>query len=141
MLKGFFRSHLPDGFRSRSPDRDIETDAARIGKIGSAITDVLAAFENERDGLNRRISEAQTAASVTVGTATDEYVTREPARAEGLASYEAEMRRGRERLLQLENHISNLRFMRAAFVTRFNEFSKRELQKMHDERGQGAEPS
>src|SRR5689334_1445565 len=133
MLKGFFRSHLSDGFRSRSPDRDIETDAARIGKIGSAITDVLVSFENERDGLNRRISEAQMAASVTVGTATDEYVTREPARAEGLASYEAEMRRGRERLLQLENHINNLKFMRAAFVTRFgvvgkSDLSKRELQ-------------
>ncbi len=74
-------------------------------------------------------------ASVTVGTATDEYVTREPARTEGLASYEAERRRGRERLLQLENHISNLKFMRAAFVTRFDD--KRVLQKLHDERGHG----
>jgi hypothetical protein len=141
MLKRLFRSHLSDGFRTRSPDRDTETDASRIGRIGTAITDVLTAFEGERDGLNQRIAEAQMLASVTVGTATDEYVTREPGRAEGLASYEAEMRRGRERLFQLENHISNLKFMRAAFVTRFSEFGKRELQKMHDERGQGTEPS
>ena len=141
MLKRFFRSRRSDGFRIRSPERDSETDAARIGQIGANISDVLAAFEKEREGLNRRISEAQMMASVTVGTATDEYVTREPARAEGLASYEAEMRRGRERLATLENHISNLKFMRAAFVTRFSEFSKRELKKMHDERGQGPEPS
>jgi hypothetical protein len=141
MLKRLFRSRSSDDFRIRSPERDAETDASRIGQIGAKISDVLAAFEKERDGLNRRISEAQMMASVTVGTATDEYVTREPARAEGLASYEAEMRRGRERLGTLENHISNLRFMRAAFATRFGEFSKRELQKMHNERGDGAERS
>jgi hypothetical protein len=141
MLKGLFRSRSSGGFRTRSPERDAETDAARIGQIGAKISDVLEAFEKEREGLNRRISEAQMLASVTVGTATDEYVTREPAQAEGLASYEAEMRRGRERLATLENHISNLKFMRAAYATRFGEFSKRELQKMQDERGQGSEPS
>ena len=94
----------------------------------------MAAFEKEREGLGRRIGEAQMLASMTVGTGTDDYITREPTQAEGLASYEAEMRRGRERLTKLESYISNLKFMRAAFATRFSEFSRNELQKLQDER-------
>lgn len=141
MFKRLFRSRGSDGFRTRSPERDVETDATLIGQVGAAITDALSAFEKERDGLNRRISEVQMLASVTVGTGTDEYVTREPAQAEGLASYEGEMRRGRERLTKLENHINNLKFMRAAFATRFSEFSRKELQKLQNERSHGPEAS
>ena len=141
MLKRLFRSRSSDGFRTRSADRDTDADAALIESVGASIRDALAVFEKERDGLGRRISDAQMLASVTVGTGTDDYVTREPAQAEGLASYEAEMRRGRERLVKLENHISNLKFMRAAFATRFSEFSKKELQKVQDERSHGPEAS
>jgi hypothetical protein len=139
MLKGLFRSRASNGFRTRSADRDTDADAALIESVGASIGDALAAFEKERDGLSRRISDAQMLASVTVGTGTDDYVTREPAQAEGLASYEAEMRRGRERLTKLENHISNLKFMRAAFATRFSEFNRKELQKLQDERRHGPE--
>ncbi len=141
MLKHLFRSRLSGGFRTRSSERDTETDASLIGALGTTIARALAAFEKERDGLNRRISEAQMLASVTVGTGTDEYVTREPEKAAGLASYESEMRRGRERLAKLESHIANLKFMRAAFATRFGEFSRAEMQKLQNERGHGSEAS
>ncbi len=141
MLKRLFRSRSSDGFRTRSAERDILADAALIERVGASIRDALVAFEKEREGLGRRISEAQTLASVTVGTGTDDYITREPTKAEGLASYEAEMRSGRERLIKLENHISNLKFMRAAFATRFGEFSRKELQKLQDERSHGPEAS
>ena len=139
MLKRLFRSRSSNGFRTRSADRDIDADEALIGRVGTSIRDALATLEKEREGLSRRISDAQMLASVTVGTGTDDYVTREPAQAKGLASYEAEMRRGRERLTKLENHISNLKFMRAAFATRFSEFSRNELQKLQDERLRGPE--
>jgi hypothetical protein len=125
MLKRLFRSRTSDGFRARSPERDAETDTALIGKVGTAINEAFEALEKERDGLNRRVAQAQMLASVTVGTGTDEYVTREPAQAAGLASYESEMRKGRERLVKLEGYISDMRFMRAAFATRFGEFVQR----------------
>lgn len=139
MFKLLFRSRSSDGFRTRSADRDTDVDATLIGSVGASIREALAAFENEREGLSRRISDAQMLASVTVGTGTDDYITREPTQTQGLASYEAEMRRGRERLTKLENHISNLKFMRAAFATRFSEFSRNEIQKLQDERPHGPE--
>jgi hypothetical protein len=137
MLRRFFRSRTSDGFRTRSAERDTETDSALIAAVSTSISEALSAFEKEREGLSLRIGEAQTLASVAVGTGTDEYVSREPAKAVGLASYESEMRRGRERLAKLENYINNLRFMRAAFATRFSELSKKDLQKLQDERAQG----
>ena len=112
-----------------------------IKKVGASISEALASFEQEREGLARRFNEAQMLASVTVGTATDEYVTREPPHNAALSAYEAEMRRGRERLITLENHISNMKFMRAAFATRFSEFSRAELQKLQTERPSGHESS
>ena len=139
MLRRLFRFRSSDQFRTRSSERDADTDAAFIKSIGSSIANALAAFEKERHGLAHRISEAQMLASVTVGTGTDEYITREPTKDAGLASYESEMRRGRERLMKLESHITNLKFMRAAFATRFSEFSRSDLQRLQDERSHGPE--
>ncbi len=136
MFDNLFRS-----FRTRSAERDTESDATIIESVGTAIRDALAAFEKQREGLGRRVSEAQMLASVTVGTATDEYVTREPTQASGLASYEAEMQRGRERVMTLESHINNLKFLRAAFATRFSDFNRKEVQELQDERSRGPEAS
>jgi len=140
MLKSLFRSRSSDKFRTRSADRDVDNDAALIDSVGTSIRNALAAFEKEREGLGRRVSDAQMLASVAVGTGTDEYTTREPTQTAGLASYEAEMRRGQERLSKLENHINNLRFMRAAFATRFSEFNRKEIESLQNERP-GSEPS
>jgi hypothetical protein len=120
LFKRLFHSGAGE-FRTRSAERDRQTDANLIGNVGKAIASALTAFENERDGLHRRISEVHMLASITVGNATDEYVTREPAKAASLAAYESEMKRGRERLNKLEDHINNLKFLRAACQTRFGQ--------------------
>jgi hypothetical protein len=41
--------------------------------------------------------------------------------------------------MKLESHISNLKFMRAAFATRFSEFSRNDLQRLQDERSHNPE--
>jgi hypothetical protein len=124
MFKRLLRSRSSEGFRARSTERDFKTDAALIGGVANAIAQALTTLEEEQAGLARRIENANALASVVVGTGSDEYLTRESAKTVALGRYEADMRRGRDRLAKLENHISNLKFLRAAFATRFEEYSR-----------------
>ena len=129
MFKGLFAGRSDSGFKTRSPERDQATDSEVIGRVALAIDHALSALQTEQTGLLGRVEEAVAMASLAVGTDSDEYVSREPAKTEALRGYEDDMKRSRERLRALEQHILNLRFLRAAFLTRFPEFGAKSLAK------------
>jgi hypothetical protein len=54
MLVEFFKSRT-DPFRTRSGDRDRQTDAARVAKVMEAIDEALSGSQAERGGLDRRL--------------------------------------------------------------------------------------
>lgn len=120
MIMQLFRRQASDGFRTRSPDRDRQTDRATLGGVGKAIDEALAAMQGELDGLSRRLSDARERASLAVGNDYDEYLTREPAKLSGLQKYEAQMRQATERLKVLEEDLGHLKFVRATFYSRFS---------------------
>ncbi len=116
-------------FKTRSPERDNATDNEIIGRVAEAIDNAMTALQSQQNGLSRRVEEAVTMASLAAGNESDEYVSREPEKETALRGYEDEMRRGRDRLRVLEQHLLNLRFLRAAFLTRFPEFGAKSLPK------------
>jgi hypothetical protein len=129
MFKGLFGARSETEFKTRSPARDQDTDKETIGRVAEAIDNALSALQAEQGGLSRRVEDAAAMASLAVGNESDEYVSREPEKATALRGYEEEMKRGRLRLAALEQHILNLRFLRAAFLTRFPEFNAKPLAK------------
>jgi len=129
MFKGLFGGRSEAAFKTRSPERDQATDNEAIGRVAVAIDNALSALQSEQAGLSRRVDDAVAMASIAVGNESDEYVSREPDKTTALRGYEDEMKRGRDRLRVLEQHILNLRFLRAAFLTRFPEFGVKPLPK------------
>jgi hypothetical protein len=127
MFKSLFSRKSDDGFKTRSPERDLATDSATVGRVAEAIDSALAALQAEQSGLARRVEDAVAMASLAVGNESDEYVSREDNKTDALRGYEDDMRRGRDRLRTLEQHILNLRFLRAAFLTRFPAFNAKPL--------------
>lgn len=119
MFKGLFGVDAADGFKTRSAERDRAADRKAIGRVADAIDTAVSALLSEQAGLSRRVEDAAALASLVVGNDFDEYVSREPEKATALRGYEDEMKRGRDRLRVLEQHIADLRFLRAAFLTRF----------------------
>jgi hypothetical protein len=127
MFKSLFARKPDEGFKTRSADRDLATDGATIGRVAEAIESALAALQAEQTGLSRRVEDAVAMASLAVGNESDEYVSREENKTDALRGYEDDMRRGRDRLRLLEQHVLNLRFLRAAFLTRFPPFNTKPL--------------
>jgi hypothetical protein len=116
----FIRNRLGgDDFRARSAERDAETDRARVNSVLTAIDEALRAAEDEHSGLSSRVDDVLARAAVTVGTATDEYVDREPQRSHHQDLFDAEIANGQRRLKELSTMIGHLKFMRAALLSRF----------------------
>jgi len=116
----FIRKRLGgDDFRARSAERDAETDRARVNSVLTAIDEALRAAEDEHSGLSSRVDDVLARAAVTVGTATDEYVDREPQRSHHQDLFDAEIANGQRRLKELSTMIGHLKFMRAALLSRF----------------------
>lgn len=120
MIMQLFRRQASGEFQTRSPDRDQETDNATLGRVGRSIEEALLAMQSEHEGLTRRLKDAEERASLAAGNNYDEYLTREPAKLDGLRKYEAQMRRASARLKALEDDIGHLKFLRATFYTRFS---------------------
>ncbi len=113
------RSLGGDEFRARSAERDAETDRARIESVLAAIDGALRASEDEHAGLSGRVDDVLARAAVTVGTATDEYLDREPHLSHHQALFDDEIANGQRRLRDLSTMIGHLKFMRAALLSRF----------------------
>ncbi len=123
MFKALFARRSSDVLKTRSPERDRATDQDTIGRVAETIDSALAVLQAEQAGLMRRVEDAMAMAALAAGTESDEYVDRESSRTDGLRSFEDETKRARDRLRALDQHVLNLRFLRAAFLTRFPEFN------------------
>ena len=108
-----------DGFRARSPERDAETDRARIDSIMNAIETALHAAESEQSGLSRRVDDVLARAAVTFGNGTDEYLEREALDNHHQDLFDAEILNGQRRLKELAAEIAHFKFMKAAVLSRF----------------------
>jgi hypothetical protein len=108
-----------DKFRARSAERDAETDRQRVESILVAIDEVLRASEEEQLGLSGRVDDVLARAAVTVGTAVDEYVDREPHLSYHQSLFDTEVANGQRRLRELSTMIGHLKFMKAALLSRF----------------------
>ncbi|WGS18307.1 MULTISPECIES: hypothetical protein [unclassified Bradyrhizobium] len=108
-----------DGFRARSPERDAETDRARIDSIMAAIEAALHAAESEQSGLSRRVDDVLARAAVTFGNGTDEYLEREELDNHHQDLFAAEIANGQRRLKELSAEIAHFKFMKAAVLSRF----------------------
>jgi hypothetical protein len=108
-----------DEFRARSAERDAETDRERIEAVLAAIDGALRASEDEHSGLSGRVDDVLARAAVTVGTATDEYLDREPHLAQHQTLFDEEVANGQRRLKELSAMIGHMKFMRAALLSRF----------------------
>jgi hypothetical protein len=111
-----------DGFKSRSADRDAETDRARIGSIVTAIETALHDAESEQSGLSRRVDDVLARAAVTFGNGTDEYLERDPLDNYHQDLFTAEISNGQHRLKELANEIVHFRFLKAAVLSRFPDY-------------------
>ncbi|MBR0697953.1 hypothetical protein [Bradyrhizobium lablabi] len=111
-----------DGFRARSPERDAETDRARIDAILAAIETALQAAESEQSGLSRRVDDVLARAAVTIGNGTDEYLEREALDSHHQDLFSAEISNGQRRLKELDVGIAHFKFMKAAMLSRFPDY-------------------
>lgn len=122
--RNFLRDRLrgEQEFRARSPERDAETDHARIEPIMSAIDEALQAAEREQSGLNRRVEDVLARAAVTIGNGDDEYLEREPLDNHHHALFDKEIQNGQRRLKELNSLIAHFEFLKAAMLSRFPEY-------------------
>jgi hypothetical protein len=121
--RNFARDHLGgDGFKVRSPQRDVETDHQRVEGVMNAIEAALQAAEREQKGLNERVEEVLARAAVTVGNASDEYLDREPLDTHHQGLFSEEISNGQRRLKSIADTISHFKFLRAAVLSRFPDY-------------------
>jgi hypothetical protein len=91
-----------DRFRSRSPERDRETDERRFGLIRMTARSAIEDAETEAKGLRARVAEARRSAMFLVGHDSG------PARA-ALKTRDHQLLTIEQRLAQLKDHLTALR--------------------------------
>jgi hypothetical protein len=122
-LRNLTRGDLEgDQFKVRSPRRDEDTDRQRVAAVMNAIEAALSAAEGEQKGLNERVEEVLARAAVTVGTASDEYMEREPLDTHHQGLFSEEISSGQRRLKSLADTITHFKFLRAAVLSRFPDY-------------------
>jgi hypothetical protein len=110
-------------FRARSAERDAEADRLRVSSILEAVERALHAAEQERSGLSGRVEDVLTRAAVTIGNGTDEYLEREPLDSHHQDLFSAEISNGQRRLKELSTEITHFKFLKAAVLSRFPDFT------------------
>src|ERR1700674_5105678 len=108
--------------RSRSADRDAETDRLRVSSISEVIENALRAAEQEQSGLNRRVEDVLARAAVTLGNGTDEYLEREALDSQHQDLFGAAISHGQRRLKELATAITHFKFLKAATLSRFPDY-------------------
>ena len=122
MFQLFLRARAHNYFKSRSSDRDSETDRARVAAIADAIDNALLATEAERAGLSHRVDDVLARAAITMGNASDEYLTRDPKDSAQQDRFGIEILNGQRRLKELEAIMSHFKFLKVALTSRFPDF-------------------
>lgn len=119
MLQIFPRTKTNQPFKVRPVDRDAETDHLRVDAISRAIEQSLRAAQIEEAGILRRLEDVSARAAVSLGSGTDEYLTRNTLDNRQLDQFETELLKARRRLQQLARNITDYEFLRAALLARF----------------------
>lgn len=119
MLGQVFRGRTMQ-FRTRSSERDRQTDAANVGLVAKAINEALRIAETERAGLARRVADVLSRAAVTLGNDVDEYVDRDDRDTSHLNSMDAEIQSGQSRLVQLDHNIAQFEALKIELERRFS---------------------
>lgn len=119
MLGIFGGSNTKPYFRTRSKERDRQSDAVSVGLISQAIEQALAAARAESEGLRRRLDDITARAAVTNGNGDDEYLTREGADVHLLDMLDEQMRAAEARLDQIEANVRHFQFLQDELLRRF----------------------
>jgi hypothetical protein len=124
MFDLFFRARVNHLFKARSADRDAEADFSRTESVFLSIENALKIAEAEHSGLATRMQDVLARGAISLGNATDEYLTREPADTIVQNQFDREIQIGHLRLEQLSLQIDAFKFLRTAFMSRFPDFFK-----------------
>lgn len=106
-------------FKTRSLNRDRESDVANVALVAKAIDAALTAAESERAGLARRVADVLSRAAVTVGNDVDEYIDRDDRDTDHLNRMDAEIQNGQDRLKQLDHNIAQFEALKAELALKF----------------------
>lgn len=88
-------------FRTRSPGRDQQTDATRLGAVASVVESQLVETEREMSGLKTRVDQAYLKATALL-EASGDYAHRSSEDEAEIRAFEASASAARQRLAQLE---------------------------------------
>jgi hypothetical protein len=89
----------------------------------TAIEAALRAAENEQLGLNRRVDDVLARTAMTLRNGTDEYLEREALDSHHQDLFIAEISNGQRRLKELSAAITHFKFLKAAMLSRFPDYS------------------
>ena len=121
------RARVNHLFKARSADRDAEADFSRTEPVFLSIEKALKITEAEHSGLDTRMQDVLARGAISLGNATDEYLTREPADTIVQNQFDREIQIGQLRLEQLSLQINAFKFLRAALLSRFPDFFKTQI--------------
>jgi len=122
MFQLFQKTRGTDTFKARSAGRDAESDLARLRSVFNSIEAAIRSAEAEFNGLTRRVDDVLARASVTVGSGTDEYLSREDLDSRFLDRLDNEIANGQRRLDELSVNIAHFKSLQTAFMTQFPGF-------------------
>jgi hypothetical protein len=112
-------------FKTRSADRDTQTDFSRLEPVFRSVRQALKAAEAEYSGLENRMQDVLARSSISHGNGSDEYLDREPADIRLLDLFDQEILRGQRRIEELLQQIKNLKALQVALVAGFPDFNPR----------------
>jgi hypothetical protein len=122
MMK-FLRLRSNGVFAARSTERDAESDRTAVKSVAGAINLALDQALTEHTGLKKRLDDVISRAALVGGNDADEYLIRTADRSNMLRNSDADIKRGQDRLLKLEENISHFRFLKGVLESRFSDFN------------------
>ena len=105
-------------FHFRSPQRDRETDQARLARIHQTARSAVTNAESELNGLRARLERARQSASLLLGNI--DNGDREEASNSELRSVEERMLVAERRIMQLNDHLAALQRIETAVNIELN---------------------
>jgi predicted RNase H-like nuclease (RuvC/YqgF family) len=118
MITDFFRSRATS-FRTRSAERDLESDLMNVERVAKAIDQAITTFKAEREGLDQRLADVTSRAAIVAGNGSDDYHEREKAVSDRLSELDTEVKNAQRRVDRLDHNISQLEFLRDELRSRF----------------------
>gem|GEM_PF-3025133 len=112
--QAMFQIRLP--FRTRSPDRDRQTDVNRLGTIASAVDGQLTEIGREMAGLKARMDQAYLSATSLL-EASGEYAVRSAEEEAEIRAFEASASAARRRIGELEQQKALLEQIRSILIS------------------------